>query len=256
MQITTQNHPHFPDKLKDKLAHIKALGFAGYEIDGKLLLESPEQMGRAIKDVGLPVTTACGGYEGHIGDYDETRRQRAIQEIGAILKAVKEVGGHGMVVPAGWGLHDQADTRTKEEDFAVLSDSLKQLDAVAESLALTIYLEPLNKEEDHLLNTLDQARRLIIENQLRNVKIMADFYHMYQEEADIEDALRRNIDYIGHIHLADHHRFQPGTGKIDFKHYLQILKDLGYQGDLAFECQLEGENPDQALSDSVNYLNA
>lgn len=255
MLISTQNHPHFPENMHDKFTHIKALGFGGYEIDGQLLLTSQEKVKRAIQSSGLPVTTACGGYQGHIGDYDEHQRQRAIQEIGAILAALKEVGGHGMVIPAGWGLQDQADTRTKAEDFAVLSDSLKRLDAVAEATGTLIYLEPLNKQEDHLLNTLDQARLLIIENQLKQVKVIADFYHMYQEEIDIEQALRKNSDYLGHIHLADHHRFQPGTGKIDFPHYLNLLKELGYTGDLAFECQIAGADKDQALTEAVRYLN-
>lgn len=254
MLISTQNQPHFPDKLHDKLSHIKALGFGGYEIDGQLLLESHEEVKRAIDSSGLLVTTACGGYEGHIGDADESRRQRAIQEIAAILSALKEVGGHGMVVPAGWGLHDQAGTRTPAEDFGILSDSLRKLDAIAEATGTYVYLEPLNKQEDHLLNTLEQARRLITENNLKNVKIIADFYHMYQEEADIEQALRKTGAYLGHIHLADHHRYQPGTGEIDFPHYLSVLKELGYTGDLAFECSVDGVDPDKALKDSLTYL--
>lgn len=210
MQVSTQNHPHFPQNMHDKLSHIKNLGFDGYEIDGKLLLASHKEVKRAVASSGLPVTTACGGYEGHIGDYDEARRQAALESISEILVALKEVGGHGMVVPAGWGLHDYADTRTPEEDFAVLSDSLRVLEAAAATNDVYIYLEPLNKQEDHLLNRLEQARQLIVENKLQRVKIIADFYHMYQEESDIEQALRDNAAYLGHIHLADHHRFQPG----------------------------------------------
>lgn len=254
MKISTQNHDHFPLNMHGKFTHIKALGFDSYEIDGKLLLESLEQVRRAIQSSGLPVTTACGGYQGHIGDYDESQRQRAIQEIGAILAALQEVGGRGLVVPAGWGLHQYATTRTAEEDFAVLSDSLRQLDAVAQTTETYIYLEPLNKKEDHLLNTLDQARRLIIENQLDRVKIMADFYHMNLEEADIEQALRDNAEYLGHIHLADHHRYQPGSGNLNFPHFLEVLEELGYTGDLAFECSIEGEDPDQAIRESLAYL--
>lgn len=256
MKISTQNHDHFPLNMHGKFTHIKALGFDSYEIDGKLLLESLEQVKRAIQSSGLPVTTACGGYQGHIGDYDESQRQRAIQEIGAILAALQEVGGCGLVVPAGWGLHQYATTRTAEEDFAVLSDSLRQLDAVAQTTETYIYLEPLNKKEDHLLNTLDQARRLIIENDLKRVKIIGDFYHMNLEEENIDQALRNNIDYLGHIHLADHHRFQPGSGNLDFPHYLNILQSLGYNGELAFECSLEGNDLDLACQESVNYLKA
>ena len=254
MNISTQNQEHFPQNMNDKLARIKELGYDSYEIDGKLLLTSLAEAKRAVTLTGLPIATACGGYEGHIGDYDESRRQRAIQEIGAILDALQEVGGHGIVVPAGWGLHEHAETRTPAEDFAVLSDSLRRLEAVAESTGTYIYLEPLNQKEDHLLNTLTQARQLIVENQLDRVKIMADFYHMNLEEADIEQALRDNAEYLGHIHLADHHRYQPGSGNLNFPHFLEVLEELGYTGDLAFECSIEGEDPDQAIRESLAYL--
>lgn len=37
------------------------MGFDGFEIDGKLLVNNLEEVKAAIKETGLPVTTACGG---------------------------------------------------------------------------------------------------------------------------------------------------------------------------------------------------
>lgn len=42
----------------EKFQYIKAMGFDGYEIDGKLLVENLAEVKAAIKATGLPVTTA------------------------------------------------------------------------------------------------------------------------------------------------------------------------------------------------------
>ena len=63
MKIATQNQAFFPANIMEKFEYIKAMGFDGYEIDGKLLVENIDEVKEAIKATGLAVTTACGGYE-------------------------------------------------------------------------------------------------------------------------------------------------------------------------------------------------
>ena len=104
MKIATQNQAFFPTNILEKFQYIKAMGFDGYEIDGKLLVENLEEVKAAIKATGLPVTTACGGYDGWIGDFIEERRLNGLTQIERILEALAEVGGKGIVVPAAWGM--------------------------------------------------------------------------------------------------------------------------------------------------------
>ncbi|STI18085.1 transient receptor potential locus [Escherichia coli] len=44
------------------------------------------------KKPGLPVTTACGGYDGWIGDFIEERRLNGLKQIERILEALAEWG--------------------------------------------------------------------------------------------------------------------------------------------------------------------
>lgn len=37
-------------------------------------------------------------------------------------------------------------------------------------------------------------------------------------------------EYVGHIHLADNHRYQPGSGAIDFTRHFQTLLQNEYEG--------------------------
>lgn len=187
MKIATQNQAFFPTAIMEKFEYIKGMGFDGYEIDGRLLVENLDEVKAAIKATGLPVTTACGGYDGWIGDFIEERRLNGLQQIERILEALAEVGGKGIIVPAAWGmftfrLPPMTSPRSLDGDRKAVSASLRWLDEVAARTGTTVYLEPLNRYQDHMINTLADARRYIVENGLKHVQIIGDFYHMNIEE--------------------------------------------------------------------------
>lgn len=134
------------------------MGFDGFEIDGKLLVNNLDEVKAAIKETGLPVTTACGGYDGWIGDFIEERRLNGLRQITRILEALAEVGGQGIIVPAAWGmftfrLPPMTSPRSQEGDRKAISDSLIYLDKVAQRTGTVVYLEPLNRYQDHMINT-------------------------------------------------------------------------------------------------------
>ena len=74
------------------------------------------------------------------------------------------------------------------------------------------------------------------------------------EEDDISETLRKYKDYIGHVHIAENHRYQPGTGSIDFKRHMQTLKEIGFDGAVVNEGRIRGENPLEAYQKSVTYM--
>ncbi|MEW5143625.1 sugar phosphate isomerase/epimerase, partial [Enterobacter hormaechei] len=57
MKIATQNQAFFPTTIMEKFKYIKAMGFDGYEIYGRLLVEHLDEVKAAIKATGLPATT-------------------------------------------------------------------------------------------------------------------------------------------------------------------------------------------------------
>ncbi len=259
IKLATQNKPFFSDVLEEKLIQIKEFGFDGLEADGDLLLERFDELKTAVKDTGIPVTSVCGGYRGWIGDFQEEERKHAIQDITIILERAGELGAAGIVVPAAWGMFSlrlppMTPPRSAEEDRKVLLDSLRQLESVCERTGTRILLEPLNRYEDHMLNTLDAAGSLILEGGLRHVQIMADFFHMNIEEQDIKKSLIKWKDLVGHVHIADSHRFQPGDGHTDFVHGFEGLKEIGFDKTMAFECRVLGEDQEGLYKDSISYI--
>ncbi|MGM0878207.1 MAG: TIM barrel protein [Bacillota bacterium] len=259
MKLATQDKPFFPTNFLEKLTVVKSMGFEAFEIDGKVLVDQFEEVKQASQQVGLPISTACGGYGGWIGDFDNEKRQRGLEDISKILKRIGELGGKGIVVPAAWGMFSKrlpplVPPRSDEEDRSVLLDSLCQLQKVAEQTGTVIYLEPLNRYEDHMINTISNAVSLIKAGSFANVKVIADFFHMNIEEANIEESLKQYKEYIGHIHLADSHRYQPGHGHLDFVPGFKALREIGYEGYMAFECRVLGDNEEELYRSSVDFI--
>lgn len=259
IKLATQNKPFFSDSLKEKLEEVKEFGFDGLEADGDIFLDRFEELKAAVKETGVPVTSVCGGYRGWIGDFEEERRKSAIEDISLILKRAGELGAAGIVVPAAWGMFSlrlppMIPPRSAAEDRKVLLDSLYQLNKVCQESGTQVMLEPLNRYEDHMLNTLDAAGELIQAGGFVHVKIMADFFHMNIEEQDIKKSLIKWNDLIGHVHIADSHRFQPGDGHTDFVYGFEGLKEIGFDKTMAFECRVLGEEPEELYKKSAAYI--
>lgn len=259
MLLGTQDRDFFPKDLVEKFKFVKAMGFQCFEIDGKVLTEQTQDVKRAIAESGLPVSSACGGYRGWIGDFIEEKRVNGVADLKAILYALKEVGGTGVVIPAAWGmftfrLPPMISPRSQQGDVKAILDSLRELDPIAGECGLKLYLEPLNRYQDHMLNTTKDAVDIIEAGGFQNVEITADFYHMAIEEDDISKTLKACKAYIGHVHIAENHRYQPGSGSIDFKRHMATLKEIGFDGAVVNEGRIRGENPLEAYEKSIEYM--
>lgn len=259
MLLGTQDKEFFPQDLMEKFRFVKNMGFECFEIDGKVLRDNLETVKAAISETGLPVSSACGGYRGWIGDFIEERRVNGVEDLKEIMYALKEVGGTGVVVPAAWGmftfrLPPMVSPRSHEGDVKAIIDSLTELDKTAQETGIYLYLEPLNRYQDHMLNTLEDAHGIIEQGQFKKVKITADFYHMAIEEDDISASLEKYRGSIGHIHIAENHRYQPGSGSIDWERHMETLKKIGYEGAVVNEGRVRGEDPLKAYQDSVAFM--
>ncbi|MBB3128521.1 sugar phosphate isomerase/epimerase [Paenibacillus rhizosphaerae] len=261
MKLATQDRGFFGSTYEAKLSKLQELGFEGLEIDGKWLIEKYDEIEKAVKATGVPISSICGGYRGWIGDFDQEQRALAIQDIGAILERSADIGAAGVVVPAAFGIFSRklppfVSPRPADEEREVLLDSLRKLNDYAVSSGSLLLLEPLNRYEDHMINTLEDASGLIREGNFSGVKVMADFFHMQIEEWDISESLRKTADLVAHVHLADSNRLQPGYGHTDFKTGFRTLKDIGFTGYMAVECELVPGDGLKAYAEMAGFLKA
>jgi sugar phosphate isomerase/epimerase len=140
-----------------------------------------------------------------------------------------------------------------ELEQELLLSSLKALAPVADRHHAVLMIEPLNRYETHLVNTLDQGAEYCRRVNRSGIRIMADFFHMNLEEADIAESIREAGPYIQYVHVADSNRKQPGRGHLDFRPGFRALKAIGYDSYLGVECGLIGTAED-ALRETAAFL--
>lgn len=236
------------DTLEEKWAQAASWGFDGIELrgrgEGAFAARLPE-LRRATAN-GVPMPTVCVEMSHFIGAFDPDLRRDAIAQMGDQLRVIGELGGRGAMTPASWGMFSRRlppfePPRTPAEDTAVLVDGLGALGEIAASHGVMIFLEPLNRYEDHMVNRLGDAVELIREIGLDSVRVGADTYHMNIEEADPAAALIEAGPYIGHVQASDSNRLEPGAGHIDWAMFGASLQAIGYDGPIAIESRLSGE---------------
>ena len=96
-------------------------------------------------------------------------------------------------------------------------------------------LEPINRYETNVINTVEQGLEFIERTGLGSLKLLPDTFHMNIEERSLENSIRMAGDKLGSLHLADSNRWAPGMGHLDFKGVLSALQEIGYQGPLGVE---------------------
>ncbi len=242
------------DTLIQKWEFVSAAGFDGIELLGRGDLQFRERLPelKNAREAGVPISSVCVAMDHFIGDFDPERRRDAVDNMASLLSVIAEVGGAGAITPAAFGLYSRAlppwdpPPRSPEEDREVLLEGLRELGEHAVREGTVLFLEPLNRYEDHMVNRLGQAAKLCREAGLGSVKVMADTFHMNIEEDDPSDSIRATGSLIGHVQLGDSARFQPGTGHVDFAAEVAALKEVGFDGWMAMECAIRGD-PREAL---------
>ena len=140
----------------------------------------------------------------------------ALDDLRRQLDGVAALGGVGVITPAAWGMFTRRlppfdePPRTVEQDREVLRSGLAELGEHAVAAGVALLFEPLNRYEDHMVNTLAQGAELIAG--LPGVRLLADTYHMNIEEDDPCAALRAAAGVLGAVHLSDSNRASPAPG--------------------------------------------
>ena len=240
--------------LVEKFANAQRAGFDGIELRGAggggFTARLPEL--RAARAAGVVMPSVCVMMDHFIGDFDAERRRSARAGMSELLSVIVEAGGTGAITPAAFGMFSRklppfTPPRPPEEDRKVLLDELHALGEHAASVGAVLFLEPLNRYEDHMVNSLADAADLVDEVGLDTVRVMADTFHMSIEEADPAASLRAVGPVLGHVQLGDSNRLEPGAGHLDWGSIVDALTDVDYDGWLAMECGLSGPS-DEVLS--------
>jgi D-psicose/D-tagatose/L-ribulose 3-epimerase len=96
-------------------------------------------------------------------------------------------------------------------------------------------VEVVNRFEQYLLNTCEEALEYVKAVGSPNCKILLDTFHMNIEEDSFTGAIERAGSYLGHMHIGETNRRAPGCGKMAWDEIFQALKKIGYSGAIVME---------------------
>lgn len=246
----------------DKAAALKEIGFDFIEggVGGTLKPDKPDAEFEAelakLKSSALPMRS-CNGFipktfplTGPAPLHDSALEYavKACQRADAAGIACIVLGSGGARrVPDGF---DPAKGKAQFIEFCQrLGDRIKDL-------KVTIVLEPLNKGETNLLNSVTEGIDYVDAINRPRIQLLADFYHMLKE-SEGPDAIRKAGARIRHCHIAElEGRKAPGTKGEDLSGFFKALKDIGYAGGVSCECGWPKENVEEAWKKALATMRA
>lgn len=165
-------------------------------------------------------------------DHDEAVRQRARAFIREIIDVAGQFGAPAII----GSMQGRTDVGISHEQHLVwLAEALDELAPRAADYGTTLLIEPLNRYETNLINSVADGSKLIGSLKAKNVKLLCDLFHMNVEEPDIASALSGAGPLVGHVHFADSNRRAVGFGHTPMPPIIGALRRIGYDGYLSAE---------------------
>src|SRR6266850_3733457 len=228
----------FWDDLPAACRKSKELGFDGIEIFAPSADAAPETtLRKLLDDTGLSLAamgTGAGWVKHRLSltspDANVSRKAKAF--IRAIIHRAGPFGAPAIIgsMQGRWG--DDVD---RPAALALLAEALNELGEHARQFGVPLLYEPLNRYETNLIVTIADGVSLLKSLSAKNVKLLADLFHMNIEEANLADAIRAGAGQVGHIHFVDSNRKPAGLGHIDYAPIAAALHETNFDGFLSAE---------------------
>ena len=159
----------------------------------------------------------------------------AIEHLKLALDKTAEMGALALSGVTYGGIGERTGLPPTEAEYDNVARALAAAAKHAKSLGIAFGIEPVNRYENHLINTGWQARAMIEKVGADNIFIHLDTYHMNIEEKGVANGILDSRDHLRYIHLSESDRGTPGEGTVDWNEIYGTLAAIGFKGGLAME---------------------
>lgn len=223
----------------DKVAE---LGFDVLEVNAGTIANMTSEERQSLKahaDDKNIILSHCIGlpHKYDIASEDEAIRENGIAYLEKIAEAIGEMGGGNLsgIIYSSWPAtmpEGETDKRPYVERSVA---SMKKAIKAAEDNNVIFNMEVVNRFEQFLMNTCDEAIAYVEAVDSPNAKILLDTFHMNIEEDFIGEAIQKAGDKLGHLHIGENNRMPPGYGHIPWTEVGAALRKINYQGYVVME---------------------
>jgi D-psicose/D-tagatose/L-ribulose 3-epimerase len=203
----------------------------------EIALLSPDKVDTAhsrklLEAKGMPAVCSLGLPEGKRASTDP---EAAISFLRFALDQTAAIGATALTGVTYGGIGERTGvppTMAEKDNVAhVLADAA----AHAKGLGLAFGIEPVNRYENHILNTGWQAVEMIEKVGSDNIFVHLDTYHMNIEERGLALGILDAGAHLRYIHLSESDRGTPGAGNVRWDEIYGALRAVNFKGGLAME---------------------
>ena len=230
--------PLTDEGLASLVPKVRALGFDAVELPVESLgAWDPGLAAELLAEHGLGASLCAAMPPGRdlLTDAEEVRStQSFLREcVDLAVRVGSPVVGGPMYSAVGrtWLLEAGERPRTLER----LAVALRPVADYAGERAVKLALEPLNRYETSLVNTVEQGLEIVGAVDSPALGLLLDTYHMNIEEKRPADAIRLAGSHVVHVHASASDRGAPGADHIDWPAVAEALRDVAYAGALCIE---------------------
>ena len=231
--------PLTDDRLATLAPRIAGWGFDVIELPIEQLGDwNPDRARVVLADLGLGATTCAvmPGTRDLVAD-----DPAVVAATGEYLRGCIDVASRvGSSVVAGpiYSAVGRTWRQTAEERQATVARLISTLRPLAEAAAaqgVTLAMEPLNRFETSLINTVDQALEVVDGVDSPGLGVSLDTFHMSIEEKDPATAIRRAGPRLAHLQASGSDRGAPGNDHLDWRSIAAAIADIDYNGAICIE---------------------
>lgn len=247
----------FSGDLMKGIENVKNLGYTGvelslldsHEMDQDSLIEKLEALSLKVYAIATGQTYYTDGYS--LYSEEAHKRQKTVERLQGHIDFAAKLGSMVIIGGIRGTISTQGEDRKRQEEQGILA--LKTCVEYAEEKGVILVLEPVNRYETTVINSVDEGLALIENIGSEHLKLLPDTFHMNIEESSIEESIIRAGSHLGYIHFADSNRLAPGWGHIDFPQVLFSLEEIGYDGAVGIEI-LPKPDDYQAAEQAIRYM--
>lgn len=220
------------------LRAIKDAGADGVEIpimEGRA--EAYRDLGRMLDDLGLQRTSSMAFVTPEVNPVSENpaSRQAAKDNLRWLIDCAHALGAPVICGPMYQTIGLFTGNGPTETELARAAEVLRSVAEDARQAGVTLAMEPLNRFEAYLLNTLADGVALTDRIGHPNVGVLFDTFHANIEEKDPVGVIRKHGRVIKHFHCSANDRGIPGQDHVDWLGSFTALQSQGYSGWLVLE---------------------
>ncbi|OOO27563.1 sugar phosphate isomerase/epimerase [Agrobacterium sp. YIC 4121] len=163
------------------------------------------------------------------------RPDAAIDHLNAALDKAAEMGAEALTGVTYGGTNERTGFPPTQGEYDNLTRALSRAVGHAKTLGLQFGIETVNRYENHLLNSAEQAVALVERIGADNVFIHLDTFHMNMEEKGIANGIIAARNHLKYMHMSESDRGTPGCGNVAWDEVFSALAAIGFKGVLTLE---------------------